>query len=192
MSSRHLVFAGFLTMAAAPVLVSPVLAAPRDDVKAGSERCDVFTDDRTWLDCYYGAAQPMRAKLGLQPAPPSQQNLVPAFTPGAYPAAHPGLTQTVAAPPVEKPGFFTRLMTPTTQKPGPPTRMTSYKFDANGRFTVTLANGEVWRQVLGDSRQARWRNQPATYVVVIMPGTELGEQQMKVGKDEVYQVKLVP
>ena len=181
-------------MSAVPALTSPVLAAPRDDVRAGSDRCDVFTDDRTWLDCYYGAAQPMRAKLGLQPAPASQQNLVPQFTPGAYPAARPGapMTQAVAAPPpTEKPGFFTRLMTPSTEKPEAPTHMTTYKFDAAGRFTVTLANGEVWRQLLGDSQQAKWRNQPASYAVTILPSSNLGERQMRVGKNEVYQVEQV-
>lgn len=194
MSSRRIVFAALLAMAAVPALTWPVLAAPRDDVRAGSDRCDVFTDDRTWLDCYYGAAQPMRAKLGLQPAPVSQQNLVPAFTPGAYPAARPGApaTQTAVAPaPAEKPGFFTRLMTPTVDKPEAPTRMTSYKFDAAGRFTVTLANGEVWRQLLGDSVQAKWHNPAASYAVTILPSSNLGEKQMRVGKSEVYQVEQV-
>src|SRR5262249_2597632 len=32
-------------------------------------------DDRQWLDCYYGAAQPIRALLGLPPAPDLQQKL---------------------------------------------------------------------------------------------------------------------
>jgi hypothetical protein len=49
----------------------------RDEVKTESLRCDSITDERTWLDCYYGAAQPVRADLGLPPAPVSQQSLVP-------------------------------------------------------------------------------------------------------------------
>lgn len=55
----------------------PAHASPRDQVRAGSLRCDGITDERAWLDCYYGAAQPVRADLGLPPAPQSQQNLVP-------------------------------------------------------------------------------------------------------------------
>lgn len=51
---------------------------PRDAVRAASQRCDSITDERTWLDCYYGAAQPVRTDLGLPPAPASQQKLVPA------------------------------------------------------------------------------------------------------------------
>lgn len=50
---------------------------PRDEVRARSMRCDSITDERAWLDCYYGAAQPVRADLALPPAPASQQALVP-------------------------------------------------------------------------------------------------------------------
>jgi len=52
-------------------------AGPRDDVKSASARCDGIGDDHTWLNCYYGAAQPVRAELGLPPAPDSQLSLVP-------------------------------------------------------------------------------------------------------------------
>lgn len=52
-------------------------ASPRDQVRARSLRCDGITDERSWLNCYYGAAQPVRAELGLLPAPASQQSLVP-------------------------------------------------------------------------------------------------------------------
>ena len=48
--------------------VLPAMAGPRDDVLYGISRCGGIADDRTWLDCVYGAAQPMRAQLGLQPA----------------------------------------------------------------------------------------------------------------------------
>jgi hypothetical protein len=65
------------TTRAAPVMAQPAADSPRNQVKAGSMRCDGVTDDRTWLDCYYGAAQPVRSELGLAPAPASQQSLVP-------------------------------------------------------------------------------------------------------------------
>jgi len=52
-------------------------ATPRDRVKAASARCDAISDERTWLDCYYGAAQPVRGELGLAPASAAQQKLVP-------------------------------------------------------------------------------------------------------------------
>jgi len=182
----HRVLRGaLLTIAAVPALVSPVLAGPRDDVLAGAARCNGITDDRTFLDCYYGAAQPLRATLGLPPAPSSQQNLVPMPRPGA-PAAQP-LQSNNNAP--AKPGFFGRLLNHAELKPEPPTRMTSYKFDNGGFFIVSLANGETWRQSQGDTTFARWRGKPGTYVVTIMPGQPT--QIMKVGENEVYQVQRV-
>src|SRR2546428_4794370 len=54
------------------------LADTREDVVAGLTRCAVLADDRQWLACYYGPAQPMRAWLGLSPAPPAQLKLLPA------------------------------------------------------------------------------------------------------------------
>jgi hypothetical protein len=61
----------------APAQGQPTPVRPRDEVRAASSRCDNITDERTWLDCYYGAAQPVRAELGLPPALASQQSLVP-------------------------------------------------------------------------------------------------------------------
>ena len=61
------------------LLAVPAAAASdptRDDVMLNLQRCSGITDNRTWLNCFYGAAQPMRAQLGLPPAPDSQVSLV--------------------------------------------------------------------------------------------------------------------
>src|SRR5438046_2723411 len=76
----------FLWVAACAILscasISPALADPtRDAVIDGAVRCEGIPDNRVWLDCFYGSAQPMRTLLGLMPAPESQTRLVPA--PGA-------------------------------------------------------------------------------------------------------------
>src|SRR5436853_3996123 len=64
------------------LLAQNAVAGPaRDEVMSGAARCAGIADDRTWLDCFYGSAQPMRATLGLPPAPPAQTKLVP--PPGA-------------------------------------------------------------------------------------------------------------
>lgn len=176
----------FLTLGLAGLaLVHTALAAPRDDVRAGSSRCDAIADDRAWLDCYYGAAQPMRAKLGLPPAPATQTLLVPPPMPGAPPAAVAART-----PPPEPPDavdtFFHKLLSHENVKAEAPTRMASYSFDKSGFFTVTLANGEVWRQSSVDSVQANWKGRPASYVVTIVPGPK-----MNVGPHETYVVERV-
>jgi hypothetical protein len=50
-------------------------ARPRDDVMTQLFHCNGIENDRQWLDCYYGAAQPARASLGLAPALPAQVQL---------------------------------------------------------------------------------------------------------------------
>jgi hypothetical protein len=186
MKSSLALLAFTIAAMAASAFVSPVMASPREDARASSARCDVIADDRTWLDCYYGAAQPVRSQLGLPPAPIAQQMLVPAA--GSV-AAAPNPPRGAMAP-AERPGFFGRLLTHTEEKAEPPTRMVSYKFESGGFFVVKLANGETWRQIAGDSALASWHDRPGTYTVTILPAQQLGLRQMKVGKD-IYQVEQV-
>jgi hypothetical protein len=164
-------------VAAMSVFPAPLWADARDDVRAASERCDRIVEERTWLDCYYGAAQAMRARLGLPPAPNAQLAVVPPAEPG-LPARNP--------PPAQSGNFFQRLLTQRDVKAEAPTRMASYSFDKAGFFTVTLANGEVWKQSGVDAVQAKWRDKPATYIVTILPGSK-----MKVGAHEMYLVERV-
>lgn len=56
----------------------PAAARPRDDALAGAFRCAVIGDARQWLDCYYGAAQPVREGLKLPPATAAQIKLAAA------------------------------------------------------------------------------------------------------------------
>jgi hypothetical protein len=44
------------------------LADPREDTQAGISRCVANRDNRAYLDCIYGAVQPLRAALRLPPA----------------------------------------------------------------------------------------------------------------------------
>jgi len=159
---------------------SQAWADARSDVLAAIQRCGVIHDDRVWLDCVYGANQPMRAQLGLSPAPEFQQRLVPA--PGtALPVISalppPGSQQMASAsPPLqsmpranEKPGFWSRMLG--TDPPLAVARMTSYRYDQSGAFIVALANGQEWRQtdVLGG--KANWLKKPSAYTVTITKGT---------------------
>ena len=63
------------------VLAAPAQARPRDEALSGAFRCASVPDSRQWLDCYYGAAQPVRAALGLAPALAGQVKLA-AVPPG--------------------------------------------------------------------------------------------------------------
>jgi hypothetical protein len=153
---------GALVMAAAPVR-----ADTRDNVLSGVARCGVIHDDRVWLDCMYGAQQPMRSQLGLPPAPEFQQRLVPG--PGV---ALPPMGALASAPaPVrarKKPGFFGSLLSSTP--PADAARMASYRYEKNGAFVVTLENGQEWRQTDVEGGTVNWNKQPSGYRVVIADG----------------------
>jgi len=66
-------------------LVAPAQARPRDDALSGAIRCGAIADSRQWLDCFYGAAQPMRAALGLAPALQAQVQLAASPPAGGQP-----------------------------------------------------------------------------------------------------------
>src|SRR4051812_33095900 len=101
---KHISFAwAGLSAAILLIAVHPALAEPtRDAVMDAAGRCEGIPDNRVWLDCFYGSAQPMRTVLGLAPAPDSQTRLVPARG-VAYGGAAPARR---AAPVREKSGGF--------------------------------------------------------------------------------------
>jgi hypothetical protein len=152
---------------------------------AGISRCLSIADERTFLDCVYGAAQPVRAELGLPPAPQSQTNLVPRSV-----ALEP--TRPVQSAPAsqQNSGLFSRIFgsgkIETASSP-----IAAYVFNDNGLFTVTLENGEVWRQADGDSRIAYWRKPASNYVVTVRSGA-LGSAYLEVrGETGVYKVRRI-
>src|SRR3569832_1464091 len=72
-------------------------AHPIDDALSTASRCASVADLRNWLDCYYGAAQPVRASLGLKPALKTQTDLATAPPSGNIPAADISLRNTIMA-----------------------------------------------------------------------------------------------
>jgi hypothetical protein len=181
---RSLIALAILTIPAA----GPVLADPRDETLAGISRCASISDGRTFLDCIYGAAQPMRASLGLPPAPLSQTSLVPP------PPGRPGSSQVNAASrtnitPVTHPqpaagGLFSQIFGGSA----PALHMASYIFDSRGMFTVTLSDGEVWKQVATDTNYADWRGPAANYIVSLID-TSAGTKMDVKGEPGPYAVQ---
>jgi hypothetical protein len=198
-------------------------ARPRDEVMSRVFGCAAIGDGRTWLDCYYGAAQPARAALGMPPAPAAQTRLTAAPPAGTVAPADTVLRDgviaeafrcnalgderqwlncyyTAAGPARERLGLMplpaqaprvatTRPDTPASQPFGlrarqpevnqVASRMKSYQFDGHGIFVVTLENGQVWRQVSGDTALARW-NQPASRYAVRITRGALGSFNLQV------------
>jgi hypothetical protein len=151
----------FFFAAISSVLLSQsALADTRDEVYARMQRCRILQDDRAWLNCTYGAQQPMRVKLGLQPAPDFQQRLVPLSPTASAGLANPG-------PAYADPAYAAPRKTPPATTPhrsasffqvltgNAPTiaasALASVQYDTAGAFVVTLENGQVWRQVNTES-----------------------------------------
>jgi hypothetical protein len=165
----------------------PAAADPRSDALAGISRCGGIADDRILLDCIYGAAQPLRAELGLPPAPAFQTSLVPPVGPGAASAPRPAIAR-AASPHSE--GFFGGILG-SGKATAPAQRMASYTFDSHGIFSVTLSDGEVWRQVEGDSNFAHWRGPASNYVAIVRSGA-FGSSNLQVqGQSTTFKVERV-
>lgn len=184
MTPRSFLAAAFLAgLSALPAAAQS--GSTRNDVMVNVERCAGITDDRTWLNCYYGAAQPMRAQLGLSPAPDSQVNLVknaPVTPPPMRSASSGGgwfsgigdIFNTSSSP--SDSDFGTGAM-----------RLTSYSYGKDGLFTATLADGEVWTQSQYDDLRAHWSG-PASDYTVMVSSDMFGSHTMRVKGDHDYRV----
>jgi len=156
--------------------MAPRIAVVRDAVMASALQCYATENDRAWLNCYYGAAAPMRAELGLTPAPQ------------AAPVAPPLPVPPVPAQASATGDHFGMKAVPTARVNHVTARMVSYSFDRNHIFTVTLANGQTWHQVSGDTHHARWTKPAETYTVKITRGAFYSYNFQVEGSPEVFKV----
>jgi len=170
---------------------SAAAADTRDDVLAGVARCGVISDDRVWLECVYGAQQPMRARLGLPPAPEMQQRLVPpaaTAAPGLQVSARPA-PKPAAPPQRRKPGFFQSLVG--DPPPYAQAKMKSVSYDRTGAFIMTLENGQEWRQTDVEAGNASFNRAPSDYTVTVTSGSFNSYMLSATGNRRKYRVERV-
>jgi hypothetical protein len=160
-------------------LTTPAVADPRTDVLSTAGRCNAIADYRVWLDCYYGAAQSMRALLGLAPAPAAQVGLVPPAGAGQPPAPVASAARPAPALPPEAYEDYR-----------PRQKMASYSFDADHLFTVILEDGSVWQQSKEDFVKARWNAPAGSYYASVTRGS-FGSHLLKTSDKHSYRVKRV-
>jgi hypothetical protein len=153
----------------------------RDDVMLNLQRCSSIPDNRAWLNCFYGAAQPMRAQLGLPPAPEAQVNLVK-----NTPMAPPPMKQESDSGWLGIGNIFGSSGNTDSNMAGA-MRLSAFTFGKDGLFTATLADGEVWKQSPYDDLRAHWSEPPASYSVVVSSDM-LGSHTMRVKGDQNYRV----
>ena len=141
------------------------ISAARADTRLDIPSCSMrrgaarLPDDRQWLELFYGfSPADAGAFEDLRPRPKRKS---------ASPVPYPQMTlaQDRAMPAYIAPA-------PQALKAGAVTaRLTTYTLDAHGMFTAILANGQVWRQLSGDTTMADWKPaKSAQYVVTISPG----------------------
>lgn len=165
-------------------MTQSALAGPkRDEVMSGAARCEGIADDRIWLDCFYGSAQPMRAALGLPPAPPAQTKLVP--PPGAsYTASNANRSSR----PQNSGGFIGDIFG-STKPIASDVPMESYRFARNGTFTVVLKNGQTYRQEESDLVFAKWNRPAGSYSVTITGASDKFNLKIKDEPGVIYRVR---
>ena len=152
----------------------------RDQVMASAARCAAESDGRQWLNCYYAAAVPVRALLGLS---------VPVGTVIQAPPAEPVPVPRQQAVGHRRPSTLETLLG--AKDVFIESRMVSYSFDLHDNFIVTLDNGQVWRQADSDSI-AHWRKHASAYLVDITGGA-FGSYNLSIkGITGKFKVRRVP
>ena len=175
-----LLISGLVMLASLPALAEPT----RDEVMAAAARCDGIADNRVWLDCFYGSAQPMRALLNLAPANPAQVRLVP--PPGAEPRRVPVVASAQPRQQQQSGGFWSDVLGDTKPE-ARDIAMSKYDFDRSGRLRVALANGQVWQQMESDVARAKWNKPASSYRASVSRGV-MGTYDLRV-EGVVYKVR---
>jgi hypothetical protein len=182
-----------IKLAVAPLGGGPVQdSALRDDVMAEAARCIRASGDRAWLDCYYGASQPVRVRLGLSALPHAAGTPVqPMIVASAAPVARAAIPS--GPPPMPRnPGLFSGLFRdPAAIVRNVPVK--SFTFDRKGAFTVVLADNQAWKQSEEDAvyHPAKWRGAGTGMLVSIAPSNMNTFNLTVDGSDRYYKVHRV-
>ncbi len=133
--------------------------------------CTQIAEDSARLACFDGVMQ-QRSPAQIATPLPADLPAVP-NTPPSIPATPPLVTDT-------KPGdSFGLPARPENEPEQLEMDVAEIAIRANGKIKVTLTNGQVWRQLGGDSTYVRLKSKPTTYSVVIKKAA-MGSYRMKI------------
>jgi hypothetical protein len=146
-------------------------ADPREDLVDGVAKCAVIADNTARLACFDALTPQLKAAQAAPAAPAAAPPTQPAdnrawYDPGRIFGASPSAQTTPEQfggenlapppPPPPKPGE--------AAPPAPPApidsitaKVTDYAFNPFGRVTVFLDNGQIWKQLDGDTDHVRFR-----------------------------------
>jgi len=182
------------------LLATGAQADPRDDALVAVLRCSGMSDTAQRLACYDSAAVRVSGALGAPVAP------VISVAPAAAPVA---IAPSPRKP--KSGGFFSRILGLDNRRPPQTSveqfgsesivnggasaipfgiqgdtvnqisaRLTDYEF-ANGYVTVSLDNGQEWRQASSDQPLGHLSKPARSYVAVIRRGSSGDSYAMKLG-----------
>ena len=167
------------TLALVTVFSAPVHADPREDLLQAMGKCASVTDDKARLACYDAAAPHLRDVLNTPPgtlstAPtPEEQKSWFGFNLDSLFGSSAPASQTM-------PQQFGAERTPQVQQKAAEQAphevdsisagVTEYSFTFDKKFIVFLDNGQVWRQLQGDTALAHFNHQPTDNKVTIERG----------------------
>lgn len=171
--------AAVTTLAFVTLFSSALYADPREDLLQAIGKCSSVTDDKARLACYDAAAPHVRDVLNTPPSTlstaPTQDEQKSWFgfnLDNLFGASAPA-TQTT-------PQQFGAERTPQVQQKEADQApqevdsitagVTEYSFTFDKKFIVFLDNGQVWRQLQGDTSMAHFKHQAADNKVTIERG----------------------
>ena len=188
---------------AAPALAVPALAGARDDALEAIGKCAAIAEDKARLACYDQLAPQVKSALATPPTavaanrPPTKEDQESWF---GFDIG--GLFGTKQAPQT-KPEQFGQENTDQAkaQQKQAETEglvldsisagVTEYAFTPFGKFVVILDNGQVWKQIEGDSDLARFKKTPTDNKITISRGF-MGSYSLTInGSAKVYKVTRV-
>ncbi len=173
---------GLLAVACTALLacqLETAAASPRDDVLEGLQKCAGLSDNTARLACYDALVRPAQTALARPPEPqeadhpptPEEQKSWFGFDLSGLFGTDPKQQTT--------PDKFGSDQLPATREAQAKVEqevdsitanVTEYAFTPFGKFIVFLDNGQVWRQVQGDSDQAHFSKNPKDNKVTISRG----------------------
>ena len=169
-------YVGAAIIAAFVILPAVASAGPSDELIAGMAKCAAVADNTARLACYDGLAPQLKAAQSQPPPPPPETaDNRPWYDPGRIFGTSPSQqtrpeqfgAESLAPPPPPppKPG----------EAPPPPapeaiesisSKVTDFALNPFGRFVVFLENGQIWRQIEGDTARAHFRKNGGETVAI--------------------------
>ncbi|HEY7976568.1 MAG TPA: hypothetical protein VID67_00130 [Rhizomicrobium sp.] len=183
------------------IFSTAALAGPRDDVLAAMGKCATLTDDKARLGCYDAVAPRLRDALNAPPEtlshPPTKEEQESwfGFNWGSIFGTSPDKQVT---PKEFGSDQLPAAAAPATAEPGAPpppevvdsisAKLSDFSFTQFGKFIIFLDNGQVWRQLQGDSGTAHFDSPAASNTITIERGA-VGSYNLRINdSNKIYKV----